>query len=435
RQYGHERLTASGDQPRVQRRHRDHYRDLTARAEHEWFGPTQIAWLDRLRTEHPNLRTALEYSLGTPGESPVGLEMATGLLHHWMVNYYLTEGRDWLDRGLAAASERNAVRAKALWADAWMAIMQADSIPALRMLDEAGTIGVLLGSRSIDAYVELFRGMAAMYATDADSAIRYYEKAAAAHRELGDREGLALGLIWLCLASSLQRTSESAVEYGEEGLAICDAAGERWYKAYLTMALGVEAWRRGDVRDAAELVRGSLRSHRELDDPLGMGVDFEVLAWIAAAEKDFERAARLLGILRTTWRLIGAPPSGYAHLVHCHEECASRTRAAVGAHAFSVACEAGAAMPFDNALTYALGERRFTAPEPAGSPLTRRETEIAHLVAGGLSNKDIAARLVIAQRTAEGHVEHILNKLGFNSRAQIGAWVGKRRPPEGDVDS
>ena len=59
---------------------------------------------------------------------------------------------------------------------------------------------------------------------------------------------------------------------------------------------------------------------------------------------------------------------------------------------------------------------------PAGMPLTRRELEVARLVAGGRSNKEIAARLVISQRTAEGHVEHILTKLGFTSRAQVAAW-------------
>jgi DNA-binding NarL/FixJ family response regulator len=60
-------------------------------------------------------------------------------------------------------------------------------------------------------------------------------------------------------------------------------------------------------------------------------------------------------------------------------------------------------------------------------PLTRREREIAELITRGLSNKEIAGALVISQRTAEGHVEHILTKLGFTSRAQIAAWVAERR--------
>ena len=69
-------------------------------------------------------------------------------------------------------------------------------------------------------------------------------------------------------------------------------------------------------------------------------------------------------------------------------------------------------------------------PSAAGPQLTRREQEVG-LVASGLSNKDIASRLVIAQRTAEGHIEHILTKLGFNSRAQIAAWAAGRRGQSG----
>jgi DNA-binding NarL/FixJ family response regulator len=64
-----------------------------------------------------------------------------------------------------------------------------------------------------------------------------------------------------------------------------------------------------------------------------------------------------------------------------------------------------------------------------GAPavLTRRERQVADLLAQGLSNKDIAARLVIAQRTAETHVENILNKLGFSSRTQAAVWISGQR--------
>ena len=61
-------------------------------------------------------------------------------------------------------------------------------------------------------------------------------------------------------------------------------------------------------------------------------------------------------------------------------------------------------------------------------PLTPRELQVARLVAGGRSNKQVAADLVISQRTAEGHVEHILAKLGFTSRAQVAAGVAGSRP-------
>jgi DNA-binding CsgD family transcriptional regulator len=80
---------------------------------------------------------------------------------------------------------------------------------------------------------------------------------------------------------------------------------------------------------------------------------------------------------------------------------------------------------FDEAVAHALGE--VATPEThathRAAHLTRREREIADLVARGLRNKDIAAALVISQRTVEGHVEHILHKLDFSSRAQIASWV------------
>ena len=53
---------------------------------------------------------------------------------------------------------------------------------------------------------------------------------------------------------------------------------------------------------------------------------------------------------------------------------------------------------------------------------------MARLIAGGHSNKEIAAELVISQRTAEGHVENILTKLGFTSRVQVAAWVAASQP-------
>ena len=59
--------------------------------------------------------------------------------------------------------------------------------------------------------------------------------------------------------------------------------------------------------------------------------------------------------------------------------------------------------------------------------LTRREREVAALIAEGMSNKEIAARLVTSRRTAESHVENILRKLGFTSRTQVAAWVAQQR--------
>jgi len=60
--------------------------------------------------------------------------------------------------------------------------------------------------------------------------------------------------------------------------------------------------------------------------------------------------------------------------------------------------------------------------------LTPREFETARLIAGGLSNKEIAKAMVISRRTVESYVEHILAKLDFANRTQVAAWIIATRP-------
>ena len=111
----------------------------------------------------------------------------------------------------------------------------------------------------------------------------------------------------------------------------------------------------------------------------------------------------------------------------------ARSRAGLGDAAFGVAFDDGRAMTLDQAVEYALTDTAVTAPDAGGagagragakpSPLTAREREVAALVARGLTNREIAAALVVTERTAETHVQNILNKLGFSSRSQVAAWT------------
>lgn len=419
RDYGREQLAESGEEATLQRRHRDYFRDLAAQARARLFGPSQVAWFTRLQQEHANLRGALEYSFGNPAEARTGLAMAADLLYHWITSYYLGEGRGWLERGLAADTGPSEVRARALWSDSWLAIIQADIATARARLEECSTLGNQSG------YIALYSGMIAMYQGASESAVTLYEEALAQHRARQDPVGEALTLIRLSLAHSFLGNAALAVSLGEECLAVCEAHGEGWHRAYTMMALGVEVWRQGDTQRATALEKESLVFNRALGDSLGVGINLEVLAWIAATEARHQRAARLLGALQTIWHSAGATLSGYGHMVAYHDECVVTTREALGEAAFRTTFEKGAGLPYDEALAYALEEDQ-PAEEVEPSPLTRRETEIAQLVAQGLSNKDIAATLVIAQRTAEGHIEHILRKLDFHSRAQIAAWVESR---------
>ena len=118
------------------------------------------------------------------------------------------------------------------------------------------------------------------------------------------------------------------------------------------------------------------------------------------------------------------------NLSEYQKACEGATQRASSTEAYASAHRDGAALGFDAAVAYALGEQ-LHPPEsiPCGpaAHLTKRELEVADLIAEGLTNKEIAARWVISPRTAQGHVEHLLTKLGLTSRAQVAAWVVETR--------
>jgi non-specific serine/threonine protein kinase len=110
-----------------------------------------------------------------------------------------------------------------------------------------------------------------------------------------------------------------------------------------------------------------------------------------------------------------------------HDECVRLARSALGTSGFDRAFHYGQAMGMAEAVSYALGEQPddTTLMSDSSVALSRRERQVAELVARGLTNKQIAAKLVISHNTAQGHVEHILSKLGFTSRTQIAAWIAE----------
>ena len=118
-----------------------------------------------------------------------------------------------------------------------------------------------------------------------------------------------------------------------------------------------------------------------------------------------------------------------------HDEVVDLVRSRLGAAAFSAAVRRGSDLSVADGVALALERQpRARTPKPradagAAAGLTKREREVAALIAEGMSNREIAARLVVAQRTAEGHVENILSKLGFTSRAQVAGWLASQKQP------
>ncbi|WP_345443739.1 LuxR C-terminal-related transcriptional regulator, partial [Actinoallomurus vinaceus] len=429
RQYGRERLIASGTEHLVQQRHRDYYRDLVARSDEAWFGPDQVACFDRLRLEHGNIRIALDYCLSAPEEVDAGLAIASRLRFYWIAAGLLHEGRRWLDALLGNDSASPAARAAGLCVHARLAVLQSDFAAAGPMLDKSRALADPVEDPVTFAQCQYVAGLAALIRHDLGGAVTLLEDSLARHRELGHPAGVANSLMYLATAYSLIGRSEEAVALFDECRRLCEARNDRWFCSYTLSVLGIEVWRQGDLKRAAELEQQAIRLKQPFDDRLGVALCVDVLAWIAADEGDPERAARLLGALREFWRLVGGPPFGY--LEEYHEDCETAVRDHLGTERFDALFREGCDMSLDRATAYALheGEVRpapFPAAKGAPSPLTSREMEVAKLVAKGMSNKEIASALVVAQRTAEGHVERILRKLGFTSRAQIAAWVAEQ---------
>jgi len=437
REYGQERLREAGEEGVVRRRHRDYYARMAERLDADWYGPDQLNWFDRLRAEHANLRAALEYCLTQPGEARAGLAMAANLWFYWIGGGQLREGRYWLDRALAADTEPCRQRAGALAVNGFVIVFQGDVDAAVAMLEHSRDLARQLGDENTTTRATLALCVALFHHGDLPRAAALLHHAAAGFEALPVPDSMApiVGLTQAQLAA-LAVDPVAGIDMCAQVCRSSQSVGELWVSSWATHALANALWLVGRQPEATIHARECLRAKVRFADALGISVTVELLAWIAAAAHEFERAAVLLGASLAIFEHFGLPALSSQHRAGPHEAAEEQARAALGDAQFATAFNRGAAASLDEAIAFALGQQPAQT-EPAPSPstaaadqpanLTPREREVAELVAQGLSNKQIGATLVIAQRTAEAHIEHILTKLGYTCRAQIAAWITAQR--------
>jgi predicted ATPase/DNA-binding NarL/FixJ family response regulator len=424
RQYGRERLSEAGEEQAVLRRHRDFYFRLAQRQAAVWFGPRQEAGLARLRDEHANLRAALETAVGDPAGPGTALAFLAALRCHWYADGYLAEGRTWLDHALSRPAGRDADqhRVYALWVAAWVSLLQGD-VSALGRLDECDALAAALGDQRAAGFSRSLRGTAELFAGRIEPAIALFEEALAIFGTIGDNEGRGWALFQLAISRTHHGDSVRAQDVCREALQASEAHGERLCRSYTLWVLGFDTWLQGGA-DAEALARSALAIQRGFNDPVGVALIIELLAWIAASGAQARRAAALLATAESVWALIGTTIAAFGPALGVHREaCEARVRAALSPPDLAAAGRQGRMATVEAAIASILDDPAEAGGRAAESPLTAREQEIAALVAEGLSNRAIATRLVISTRTVDGHLERILAKLGFSSRAQVAAWV------------
>ncbi|MFI1027997.1 ATP-binding protein [Streptomyces sp. NPDC020951] len=435
RQYGLERLRERpGEEHRAQVRHRDRIQRQAAAAERDWFGPAQPDIVACLRADRDNLRSALDFSLTTLGESHAGLRLAGTLWFHWHACGAPREGRYWLDRALEANPDPTPERARALWVAGLLAGCPEDLTRGRRRAQQARELAETLGDQAEAAHADYVVGVIRLFSDDLTGALDHFRAGVARGRVPGQHLSLVgLDRVELACALAYLGRADEAIEVCEATRRLCAEHGERWVLSYVERILALAHSVRGDWERAQRHGREAIRLKHAVHDVLGMGLTLDLLARIATARGAHEHAAVLLGGADRAWADVDRDRWGSACLNSTRRGSEERVRAAIGRAAFRRAYERGAALTLTDVVALELEEKPpASAPveEPPTAPgvrLTRREAQVAELVAEGLANQQIADRLVIARRTAEGHVERILSKLGFSNRSQIASWVTAQR--------
>ncbi|HYM71096.1 MAG TPA: tetratricopeptide repeat protein [bacterium] len=348
RQYACERLLESGEGDVLRSRHLGWSAQLAETAEPELIGAGQVEWLNRLDTEHDNVRAALEWSLES-GAIETGLRLASAARRFWYSRDYLAEGRRWLDALLEKSGGVAPARhAKALKTVGQLAFWQADYAYCRRVYEESLAIWRQVGNTQEVA--TLLGELAALAFGQGDfrTARALYQESLVIRREMGDTWAIALSLHNLGRVVYREGDLTAARALMEEGLALWRGVGDKQNIAGALTNLGFVAFSRGDYVAARSLFDEGLTMQEELGDKRRIAYSLMGFAFLAAAQGHPERAARLFGAEEALREAIGAPlprvdRSDYERIV-----AAARSR--LGKEDFAAAWAAGRAMTLGAAI-------------------------------------------------------------------------------------
>lgn len=438
RLYGERQLIASGDAPLVRGLHRDLFVAMTRQFREAWMGPDQVDWLTRMRDDHANLRAALQFSLDVDERAPV-LQSVVWLEGYWITTGLVSEARRWLNLALEPGEgdpvDDPSLRLSALRVATWFALVQVDMVAAATFADEAEWRSRNVTDPGLKAHVLMGRGLVVAWEGDVGRGMELIRQSVDLHRTVDNLADVAFGLVVYGMVLGFSGEIERARAVQQEVVDIGVQHGELYMRSYALAMLGLLALDAGEPERAVGLLRETIEIKRRIDDRIGMALVLEFFAGAAAVLGDAHRAAVLLGAASTVWKQIGVSLDVLPFFSLRRAEWKELVESMLPADRVGEGLLEGGAMDLPSAVAYALDEQpvapRAARDQVGPSPLTRRESEVAQLVADGLTNQEIAGRLVISTRTAEAHVENILKKLGFTTRRSVATWLADRTATRG----
>ena len=432
RQYGQDRLNEAAEVEVCRRRHAEHYLAFAKQArslsgQERWLDRLE---LDRLEVEHENFLAALDWAGANAGDLQVLL--AEAVAPFWLFRGQASEGRFWLDMALAGPCRTTVSGAQALLWEGHIAMRrQGDMATARRLYEESLEVARQLGDNAL-ASQALLR-MAWVTSAEIDYATARQLLTEASRIAANTRDpGLMLHIkVDIGILDYFEGRYAEARAQISEALAFHRMQGSTSDIAIDLEWLGQIASAEGELAAAHALLEESVMLRWEDRDRIGLSFGLDAYAILSAAEARPQRALRLAGCARALRE--GDSNPGDSHMQAKVDHWLGPQRRLLGRKGAAKAEAEGRSLTAAEGLAYAVYDEYPRVIEAAGeaaspSGLTRREREIAVLIARGHTNREIAHRLVIAPRTVDAHAEHIRNKLDVRSRAEIAAWAVQELP-------
>ena len=335
RQYALEKLLETGDEEIFRQRHIVYFVALTENAEPQLHSAEQALWLERLVSELPNLRAALEAALPQDPESATRIAAALGWF--WFHRGLLDEGRHWLDSVLSAyqpallegpspRADRAPYFTKALYGAGLLAHYQGDYAGARELLERSLAMSLAHENQSGVASALFLLGAGYIWQGDFATADKRLVESTALLRNSGPTWELAQSLNgqgFLLLAHGEYTKARSLLE---EGLAYGRESGDRYGLSMLLANLGTLAYQQGDLQQGEALLEESLAAAREIGDPTVIGWATKELGHIARYQGDYARATELYQAVLEESRVAGLT-TGVADMLRALGDSAARTGA------------------------------------------------------------------------------------------------------------